>query len=107
MLVTYTDFSKKYDEWIDPEEAEHRVLKQWRGPDETVLSISERGMSPQSHDEIRLNNRIEVLDRYGKWREARVIDVAEVHPIDPKWDSEEVSDAAFERMLLGYDRYQS
>ena len=52
-------------------------------------------MTPQTFDDIQLNNRIEVLDKHDKWREARVIDIAEIGPINPKWDSELVSEDVF------------
>ena len=57
--VTYTDFSAKYDEWIDSDS--DRLLPSF-APDSCV------------QNDLLQNNRVNVYDlKKSKWREARVI----------------------------------
>lgn len=56
LKVHYCGFSKNFDEWIN--EDSNRIQKQWR-----------------HGQEFRLNNRIDVIDTYNYWKEARIIDL--------------------------------
>ena len=54
--VRFSGYSHKFDTWI--EENSPDVLHQWR-----------------PNQEFQVNNRLDVLDTHGQWREARVIDL--------------------------------
>ncbi len=87
MFVHYTGYAAKYDEWISTVAQNNdtlRIQKQWR-----------RGMS------FKLNNRVDVLDKMGKWLPAGIVDIetiemhascaqvaVKVHFVGykPKWD---------------------
>ena len=56
MKVHYTEWSEKWDEWVDWDSS--RLQKQWK-----------------QGDEFKLNNRIDVKDTYNKWLEATVVKV--------------------------------
>lgn len=56
ILVTYTGYSHKFDEWIDCDS--HRVQKQWR-----------HGQA------FCMNCRLDICDKMNKWLEATVVHI--------------------------------